>query len=259
MARRSVAGLVAATVLLCPAVALAQDSLVVNLSHQQVWRGVHFGRGLTAEMSIDAGLAGHARSTLGRFGLRAGGALIAPLSDVFGARRLGEHYELRVRAYTCLNGSSCEWAVELGADELFRPHAPGGNDASTELALGARGLYIHQRLGITLVPSTVLRRDLDAFDGWMWELGLANLVGRSATKVALAARVRLSDYGAWDGPARDFGWHSAEVSVGVRQARDLASGPLVAWSWLLEGGGSWAAKEVGSDIGFVRAGISLIR
>ncbi|HET9947881.1 MAG TPA: hypothetical protein VFQ22_03030 [Longimicrobiales bacterium] len=245
--------------LLAPAAARAQDSLTVSLAHQQIWRGVHFGRGLTAEVNLDAGLFGHARTTIGRFGVRAGGELVAPLSDVSGARRAGEHYGLRGRAYVCLDGSSCEWAVEAGADALFRPHDPGGNEASAEVVGGLRGLWIQERLGITLVPSTTIRRDLDAFDGWMWELGLANLIGRSDTKVAIAARVRFADYGTWGASPRDFGWHSGELTVGVRQARPLESGPLVSWTWLLEGGGSWAADAIGGSVGFLRLGVGLIR
>lgn len=239
--------------------AAAQDSVTIALSSRQLWRGYDFGGGVSLESQLDIGLLGHARSTLGWFGVRGEAGAAIPLQRRTERRRNGEQYQAGANGYACLNGSSCTWAVELGFAGILRPHAPGDVNTSAEVVGTIRGQKIFQAKGVRLVPDLVVRRDLHAFDAWMMEAGLANIAGRGPTKAALSARLRLSNYGAWGEPTRALGFHDLEFTAGLRQARMFTDSWLVSWTWLVEGGLSVARDAVGPTTGVARAGLSLIR
>ena len=252
--------LLLAVVLVFPTTVRAQDSLVVRMNSHQMWRGMHAGQGVTAEMALAVGLAGRARTTLGRAGLSGHVEGIRPISDRDGARLAAEHYGIGAMGYACLDGLRCEWTVNLGIDGHFRPHHPGSDESTTELSLGFLGQTVFQRQGITLSPSVVVRRDSGALDGWMTEVGISNRLGRENTKVLLRGLLRLSDYKGWgmlETAAAEFEVHSGELAATVHHATQLGTRWWVSFS--LEVGRAWTDSELGADMCFFRVGTSLLR
>lgn len=255
--------LVLGATLLCashPRVTQAQDSLVVASMSRHLWRGYDSGSGLSTTAFADVGLLGHARSTLGRVGVRGQFAALVPVSRRTASRRAGEAYLGALSAYVCLDGTDCAWALSAGVEEQHRPHPRRGPNWSPEAVFSLRGVHIFQGPGIRLVPVATLRRDLNAFDGWMLETGVDNLMGRGSLKASVSLLARFSDYAAWGGPTDDdFLFHSLDAALGFQKASVLKDSFLVSWSWWIEARASLAEEDIGPKTVLLRMGLTLIR
>lgn len=244
---------------LCAQPATAQeDSLVVNLTHHLSWRGYHFGAGGSADLVLDLGLLGHPRTRRDLVGLRGRLEQLVPLHRR-DEREAAEQYAVGALAYACLNGLDCSWRLHVGADELFRPYRIDDPGRSTEISATLVGDKRLEAQEMRLRPSLTVRRDFHAFDGWMAEAGIANMIGGDR-RTTVSALWRLSQYRAWGQPPGRFRSHNLDLRVTFRSHHLLSNDALYySWTLLLEVGGSFAASHIGSDIGWFRAGVSLVR
>ena len=226
--------------------AQALDSISVAMDSRYRWRSYDRGDGLVARTALSFALGGFATTHAPgdpnnwRFDLSA----INPLSQR-DARRAFDQYQASLGYGRCL--AACnqgEWikrlTLNVSANGYSLPHA-AGDRTTTELEITLRGYTAIEKIGErqfggNLYPFITVDRDFQRYRATYARAGAGTYMGPfGAFSLLLDGAFAVSDWPMIDGAERAFGFHGADLQLGLDYFRTLGDRHLsVRFIWGVE-------------------------
>jgi hypothetical protein len=207
--------------------AQAVDSVTIGVDTRYRWRGLDRGDGVVIRGNVSLALAGFSMN-------RDAGERNNLTFDLHSwnptthraARRAADQYEASLVYGRCLSAcDQIQWigrtVLEIAGSEYWLPDASAGPKSTPEIQATLRQLWDIERIGsrqvgIVLYPYVTAARDLHRYEATYAETGVGTSLGpMGALSFFTNAALAFSDWGDAPGVSTSFGYHNAELQLGV--------------------------------------------